>query len=91
MMKIDEHLAASIDWAEERLRSGAEPPWTYYRLMQLKEAALELMAGLQSVSPTDHSQRSEAPEDDARPHGANIDRIDVARRRRDTEKPLLPT
>lgn len=41
-MTIDQHLEAAIDWAEERLRSGAEPPFVYYRLMQLREAAKEL-------------------------------------------------
>lgn len=55
MMKIDEHLAASIDWAEERLRNGAEPPFIYYRLMQLREAAMELK---------DHAKRlAEGPQE----------------------------
>lgn len=43
-MSIDEHLAEAIDWAEERLRNGAEPPLIYYRLMQLREAATELQS-----------------------------------------------
>ena len=42
MMTIDQHLEEAIDWAEERLRNGAEPPFIYYRLMQLREAAMEL-------------------------------------------------
>ena len=37
-------------WAKERLRSGSEPPWTYYRFMQLVEAVDELTAGSRAVS-----------------------------------------
>lgn len=42
-MSIDDQLEAIGSWAEERLRTGAEPPFIYYRLMQLREAAKELM------------------------------------------------
>ncbi|MAP94286.1 MAG: hypothetical protein CMK07_04985 [Ponticaulis sp.] len=41
-MTIDQHLEAVIKWSEERLRTGAEPPFIYYRLMQLRESAKEL-------------------------------------------------
>lgn len=53
-MKIDQHLAEAITWAEERLRNGAEPPFIYYRLMQLREAAMELQdhaRRLSEISP----------------------------------------
>lgn len=42
-MEIDNQLEAAIKWAEERLRNGSEPPFIYYRLMQLREAAQELL------------------------------------------------
>lgn len=42
-MKIDDKLESVVAWAEERLRNGAEPPFIYYRLMQLREAAEELL------------------------------------------------
>ena len=90
-MSIDTHLAAAIDWAEKRLRTGTEPPWSYYRLMQLKEAATELLAGIESTSPTGHSQQSESHPESDRPQEAGIVRLDTARRHRDTERPVLPT
>ena len=40
---ISSVLERAIEWADERLRSGTEPPWSYYRLMQLKEAATQLL------------------------------------------------
>lgn len=43
-MSVEKSLLANIEWAEERLRNGAEPPFIYYRLMQLREAASELLA-----------------------------------------------
>ena len=42
-MTPDKALETCIEWANERLRNGSEPPWIYYRLMQLKEAATELL------------------------------------------------
>lgn len=42
-MAISKDLTRAIEWAEERLRNGAEPPFIYYRLMQLREAAQELL------------------------------------------------
>lgn len=42
-MSINDQLEATIAWAEERIRNGSEPPFIYYRLMQLREAAQELL------------------------------------------------
>lgn len=50
MTEIRETLSQAIDWANEGLRSAAEPPWSYYRRMQLKEAASDLVAGLTSIT-----------------------------------------
>lgn len=90
-MKIDQHLASAIDWAEKRLRTGAEPPWSYYRLMQLKEAATELLAGLESTSPMESSPKAEEHPETDPPHEGHIVRLDTARRHRDKEHPVLPT
>lgn len=43
-MNIEKSLRVNIEWAEERLRNGEEPPFIYYRLMQLREAASELLS-----------------------------------------------
>ena len=78
-MTISENLAAAIDWADVRLRSGTEPPWAYYRLMQLKEAATELLAGITSTSVSSEANSS-----------SDVVRLDVARRLSNPDKPVLP-
>ena len=90
-MEIEHHLSATIDWAEKRLRTGSEPPWTYYRLMQLKEAATELMSGLEATIPMESSQTSESHSATPHPQEDRIYRLDTARRHRDPKRPVLPT
>ena len=38
------------EWARERLKTGAEPPWSYYRLMQLVEVTTLLLSGAAVIS-----------------------------------------
>ena len=78
-------------WAQERLRSGAEPPWTYYRLMQLVEAVESLTAGARAVTPTGCSQQEQRPRDDIPPQGENIYRLDIAQSRRAEQQVQMPT
>lgn len=70
-------LESAIAWAEERLRRGAEPPFIYYRLMQLREAAKELLPHATQLeegsrqssgrSETDPRQEAEASQPDTAP------------------------
>lgn len=90
-MRIDEHLSEAIDWAEKRLRTGSEPPWTYYRLMQLKEAAVELLSGIEASTKTENLSQSAEHQGDVLPPEGSIVRIDTARRHRDKQRPVLPT
>lgn len=78
-------------WAKERLRSGSEPPWTYYRLMQLVEAVDELTAGSRAVSPTVCSQQEEPPPGDPPLQAGNIYRLDTAQPHRVEEQVQMPT
>ena len=41
-------LERVAEWARDRIRSGLEPPWTYYKLMQLVDA----IEGLREDGPT---------------------------------------
>lgn len=66
-------------WAQERLREGTEPPWAYYRLMQLVDAIDALSAGSTTVSSTAQSQEPQELSDDDRPRGAKVYRLDAAR------------
>lgn len=89
---IRDDLTRAIDWANERLRSGAEPPWAYYRLMQLKEAASELIAGMNvAMQPTDGSPESDGLPASAPQQAADIVPLDSARRLRHTGEIPLPT
>lgn len=47
MEPMFEKLNEVAEWARGRLRTGTEPPWHYYRLMQL----LDAVNGLQSDAP----------------------------------------
>lgn len=84
-------LGTVKDWAKERLRTGAEPPWTYYRLMQLIEAVDLLSAGDDAVSPTENLPQLELQQDEIPPQEGNICRLDTARSRRDQQSVPLPT
>ena len=90
-MKIDAHLGQVIDWAEKRLRNGAEPPWTYHKLKLLVEVSTDLLAGLEATAPMESLQPSELHQDDAHPQSGQIVRIDTARRHHDTLSVVLPT
>ncbi len=59
-----EHVA---EWARDRIRSGLEPPWAYYKLTQLVDA----VEGLREDDPTkrrmENSLQSPEPRRDAVP------------------------
>jgi hypothetical protein len=52
-------LAKVRDWANEKLATGDEPPWAWYRYMQLREALDAILSGMESVSPTARLQPPE--------------------------------
>ncbi len=84
-------MAKLKDWAQERLREGAEPPWSYYRMMQLIDAVDALSSGAEAVSPTAHSLESESLPGEIHPQGANIYRLDTSRRHPAEPPVRLPT
>jgi hypothetical protein len=53
-----EELQKVRDWADEKIATGAEPPWSWFRYMKLRETLDEIIAGM-SVVKTESSQRSE--------------------------------
>lgn len=48
-------FATARQWAKARLASGHEPPWSYYRLMQLLDAMDALEAGRTVILPDENS------------------------------------
>ena len=75
-MSIADDLTRAVDWANERLRSGAEPPWSYYRLMQLREAATELLEGMRAMQPMEGSQESPSHSASETPPSASVLRLE---------------
>lgn len=68
------------EWARERIRAGQEPPWTYYKLMQLVDA-------IESLRDEETTQRMESllqsPErslGDVRPQEAGVVSLNTFRR-----------
>ena len=83
-MSVVHDLERAIEWAEERLRNGAEPPFIYYRLMQLREAAQELLphaTRLEAGSPESGRTVESAPQQSDR-----VFELDTVRRRRADER-----
>lgn len=59
-------------WADEKIATGAEPPWSWYQLMKLREALDAILAGMPSEmsSPRGHGPRlvgKDYPENEANP------------------------
>ena len=80
------------DWAQSRVDSGSEPPWTYHKLKEVAKLASELSAGIDvTVSKTD-SLQSQEHQETVLPLGENIFRLENARFRRDLLENLqMPT
>lgn len=47
------------EWAKERLQNGMEPPWSYYRLMQVVDAIDNIQAGLAVTTVVDGLQQED--------------------------------
>lgn len=90
-----EHMKTELErvsqWARERLRSGAEPPTAYYRLMQLIEAADALSGGLMATPPKEGEPESVVPAESAQPQEGSVVRLDNARRHPAATPIRLPT
>lgn len=46
------------EWAIEKLTTGAEPPWSWYQHMKLREALDAILAGMDATQPTGDLQES---------------------------------
>src|SRR5262249_13684095 len=53
-------LERVLNWANDKLAAGAEPPWAWYQYMKLRETLQAILAGIQAASPrTESSPQSE--------------------------------
>lgn len=62
-MAMYEELRKVRDWADEKIASCQEPPWAWYQLMKLREAADAILAGAAQLtdSPQSGSHLAERP------------------------------
>lgn len=58
-----DELQRMRDWAHDKIAAGAEPPWSWYQYMKLREALDAILAGMASTEPVT------LPED-SRPEGS---------------------
>lgn len=84
-----EHLGAVRAWANERLATGGEPPWSWYQLMKLREALDAILAGMDATRPLGSPQSGEHQERRLR-LVADADQPDSAPRHPDTVPVRLP-
>jgi hypothetical protein len=55
-------LQKVLNWANEKLSTGAEPPWAWYQYMKLREALEAIMSGTEATMPQmESSPQSEGP------------------------------
>lgn len=47
------------DWADGKIATGAEPPWTWFQYMKLRETLDQILEGTDAVMPTESSPRQE--------------------------------
>lgn len=81
---------AAREWAKERLSAGEEPPWSYYRLMQLIDAIDSINEGLAATKTKANLLRSDRPEDSVSQQEGNIYQLDNAQPHSDEISVPLP-
>lgn len=77
-----EELQRLRDWADGKIATGAEPPWSWYQYMKLRETLDAILAGMAATRTVDLLQSephpgtglrlvaSNGPQDIARSHQA---------------------
>jgi len=76
-------------WADEKLATGAEPPWAWFQYMKLRETLDAILAGM-AATTMESSQRSETRRGARLRLVASIDQQDTAQLRPADSPVLLP-
>ncbi len=76
-------------WADAKIATGAEPPWSWYQYMKLRETLDAILAGLAAVKPQDSPQSAPHPESGLR-LVASKSQQDIAQHRRAEPPVQLP-
>lgn len=77
------------DWADEKINTGAEPPWAWYQYMKLRETLDALLAGMRVVRTVDSLQSEGRSETGLRLVASNSPQ-DIAQHHRGTPPVQLP-
>lgn len=46
-----EQLQQMRDWADGKITTGAEPPWSWFQYMKLREVLDQVIAGMEATTP----------------------------------------
>lgn len=65
-----EELHRMRNWAEEKIATGAEPPWAFYQYWKLRETLDAILAGMDAVEITPLPAGS--PESEPRPGNVGL-------------------
>lgn len=76
---MQSELERVSEWARDRIRAGQEPPWTYYKLMQLVDA-IESLRDPDATQRMENSLQSPERQDDAHQPAAGVVSLDTFRR-----------
>jgi len=88
--KIDNQLQNILDWTNQKLATGEEPPWSWYQFMKLREAIEAIRTGSLYIPIEEDSQESvERQETGHQPKGCIVP-INSARRHPDNADPQQP-
>ena len=72
-------LQRVLDWANEKLATGDEPPWAWYQYMKLRETLEAIISGMGTTMLLEGSPGSEPHQDSSLRLVVNNDPQDSAR------------
>lgn len=62
------------DWANDKIAKGADPPWAWYRYMQLREAIDALISGMDATVAV--AIPADSPQEDSRRGSGHLRLVD---------------
>ncbi len=54
-------MVTLLEWAKAKLAKGEEPPWSWYKLMKLRETLEAILAGMAATTTESSPQSAERP------------------------------
>lgn len=81
------------EWASQKVAHGEDPPWAWYRYMQLKEATEAIIRGMDStvtLTLPEVSQQEAARQGTSHLRLVDSDQPEIAQHHRDIDEVPLP-